>query len=126
MGDLAPAIFERRQIFDAVVLHRLEQSLEPLASGRVVRGLDSQDRDQLIHGAEDRGAKGAGRGVNPLERRPDALHQRHDAVSRPDRIGFRHGLDLGGSFLETADGKTRGSPAIDISAKLRLELPLSN
>ena len=33
-GDLAPAIFERRQIFDAVVLHRLEQSLEPLASGR--------------------------------------------------------------------------------------------
>ena len=35
-GDLTPAIFERSQIFDAVVLHRLEQSLEPLASGSVV------------------------------------------------------------------------------------------
>ena len=45
LGDLAPAIFERSQIFDAVVLHRLEQSLEPLASGRVVRRRDSQDRD---------------------------------------------------------------------------------
>jgi len=33
LGDLAPAIFERSQIFDAVALHRLEQSLEPLASG---------------------------------------------------------------------------------------------
>ena len=30
LGDLAPAIFERSQIFDAVALHRLEQSLEPL------------------------------------------------------------------------------------------------
>jgi len=45
LGDLAPAIFERSQIFDAVVLYRLEQSLEPLASGRVVRRCDSQDRD---------------------------------------------------------------------------------
>ena len=40
LGDLAPAIFERSQIFDAVALHRLEQSLEPLASGRVVRRRD--------------------------------------------------------------------------------------
>ena len=30
-GDLAPAIFERSQIFDAVALHRLEQSLEERA-----------------------------------------------------------------------------------------------
>ena len=45
LGDLAPAVFERSQIFDAVVLHRLEQSLEPLASGRVVRRRDGQDRD---------------------------------------------------------------------------------
>jgi hypothetical protein len=28
LGDLAPAIFERSQLFDAVVLHRLEQSLD--------------------------------------------------------------------------------------------------
>ena len=27
LGDLAPANFERSQIFDAVVLHRFEQSL---------------------------------------------------------------------------------------------------
>src|SRR5208282_2670239 len=79
-----------------------------------------------MHGAKDRGAKGAGRGVNSLERRPDALHQRHDAVSRRDRIGFRHGPYLGGSFLETADGKTRGAPAVGIDAKLPLELPLAN
>src|SRR5580704_15322912 len=79
-----------------------------------------------MHGAKDRSAKGAGRGVNSLERRPDVLHQRHDAVSRRDRIGFRHGPNLGGSFLETADGKTRGAPAVGIGAKLPLELPLTN
>jgi len=38
-------IFERSQIFDAVVLHRLEQSLEPLTSGHPVRRRDGQDRD---------------------------------------------------------------------------------
>ena len=59
LGDLAPAIFQRRQIFDAVVLHRLEQSLEPLASGRVVRRRGGQDRDQLGDGAKDRSAKSA-------------------------------------------------------------------
>ena len=68
----------------------------------------------------------AGRSVNSLERRPDALHQRHDAVSRRDRIGFRHGPNLGGSFLETANGKTRGAPAVGIGAKLPLEQPLTN
>ena len=55
----APATFQRRQIFDAVVLHRLEQSLEPLASGRVVRRRGGQDRDQLGDGAKDRAAKSA-------------------------------------------------------------------
>src|SRR6202042_3078 len=40
--------------------------------------------------------------------------------------GFRHGPDFGGSFLETADGKTRGAPAVGIGAKLPLELPLAN
>jgi len=33
---------------------------------------------------------------------------------------------LGGSFLETADGKTRGVPTVGIGAKLPLELPLTN
>src|SRR5271166_5443495 len=79
-----------------------------------------------MHGAKDRSAKGAGRGVNSLERRPGALHQRHDAVSRRNRIGFRYGPYLGGSFLETTDGKTRGAPAVGIVAKLPLELPLAN
>ncbi len=45
LGDLAPAVFERRQIFDSVVLDRLEQSLKPFASVCVVRRRDSQDRD---------------------------------------------------------------------------------
>ena len=31
LGDLAPEFFELSLIFDGVALHRLEQSLEPLA-----------------------------------------------------------------------------------------------
>ena len=35
-GDLAPPVFDRGQIFDPVVLNRLEQALEPFASGRMI------------------------------------------------------------------------------------------
>jgi hypothetical protein len=40
LGDLAPPVFDRRQIFDTVALDHHEQSLEPFASGRAVRRRD--------------------------------------------------------------------------------------
>ena len=45
VGDLAPALFGRSQILDAIVLDRLEQTFEPLASGRMIGRRVGQDRN---------------------------------------------------------------------------------
>ena len=97
IGRSRPAIFERSQIFDAVALHRLEQPLEPLASGCVVRRATVRIGISSFMVRRTAAPRALDEVFNSLERRPDALHQRHDAVSRRDQIGFRHGPDLGGS-----------------------------
>ena len=45
VGDLAPALFDRSQIFDAIVLDRLEQTFEPPASSRMIGRRVGQDRN---------------------------------------------------------------------------------
>ena len=45
VGDLAPALFDRSQIFDTIVLDRLEQTFEPLASGHMIGRRVGQDRN---------------------------------------------------------------------------------
>jgi hypothetical protein len=88
LGDLTPAIFERSQIFDAVVL----QSLEPLASGRVVRRRDGQDRDQLIHGAKDRSAKAPDDVSIPWN--AGQMRSINDTTPSPAAIGSDFATDL--------------------------------
>jgi hypothetical protein len=123
-GDLAPTAFDRSQIFDAVVLDRLKQPVQPLASGRMVGRRVDQDWNEIVHGPSNRRPESTRRRVDVLESRPDALHQRHHAIPRSDRVGFRHGPDLGHSFLEPANGEFGPTPAIGASTKLRLELPV--
>ena len=123
-GDLAPPVFDRGQVFDTIVLDRLEQSLEPLGPCPMVRRRSGQDRDQLVQCAGNRRTQGARRGVDALECRPDALHQGDYAVTCRDGVRFGHRLDLGNRFLEPADGEGGTAPAIGLGAEPRLEFPL--
>ena len=50
VDDFSPALFDRSQILDAIVLDRLEQTFEPLASGRMIGRRAGQDRNQIAHG----------------------------------------------------------------------------
>ena len=59
VGNLAPALFDRSQIFDAIVLDRLEQTFEPLASGRMIGRRVVQDRNEVAQGPGNRRSQGA-------------------------------------------------------------------
>ena len=125
LGDLTPAIFRRREIFDAVVLHRREQAIEPFGPGGPVGRGGDQNRNQLVQGSGNGRSQGARGRIDVLKRRPDPLHQRHHAIARGDRVGLGRGLDLGGSLLEPVDGKLGPAPAVGATAKLCLEPPVS-
>jgi hypothetical protein len=103
-AQLAPVLGEPLDVRDLVRGMGLEQVIEPCGpcSGVGWRaGYDGDEfGDRTIDGAADR----AGRAVDVLQRRRDALERRDRALSCENWFESRDLLDLGECLLEPSDG----------------------
>jgi hypothetical protein len=122
-GDLAPSIFDWRQVLHAIVHDCLEQPFEPGAPCRHVSWSRDQYRDQIVERAVDDTAKRARGRVDVLQGRPNAFEKRDDSFSGKHGIRLGNGRDFSDRLFQPLASQARAAPTVGTVTEPRLKNP---